>query len=201
MSRSGRCSARPGAPIEEYFPHVAALRDRTDRLVGRIRRRLVDSRPATAREFLLCENLVLFLLYLRCLNAFAVLVAKSLSQADWDKSAGFWDQFAGQFHLLSEILGRPLPSRHFPEVIFAGFFQIERAFTHIFERINWGSMPVAWLRTSVWESRFTRDLRRYILVLHGRMSDLPTLIVGPSGSGKELVAGAIGMSCCNPFRP
>ena len=33
------------------------------------------------------------------------------------------------------------------------------------------------------------------------MAELPTLVVGPSGSGKELVARAIGLSCFVPFDP
>ena len=55
------------------------------------------------------------------------------------------------------------------------------------------------LRASVWESIFTHDMRRYALALHGRMADVPTLIAGPSGSGKELVARAVGLSSYVPF--
>ena len=62
-------------------------------------------------------------------------------------------------------------------------------------------MPAARLRASVWESIFTRDMRRYTRSLHRVMAELPTLVVGPSGSGKELVARAIGLSCFVPFDP
>ena len=37
-------------------------------------------------------------------------------------------------------------------------------------------------------------MRRYRRRLFNRMAEIPTMITGPSGSGKELVARAIGLS-------
>lgn len=62
-------------------------------------------------------------------------------------------------------------------------------------------MPAARLRAAVWQSIFTHDMARYLRVLHRRMTRVPTLITGPSGSGKELVSRAIGLSCFIPFNP
>ena len=50
------------------------------------------------------------------------------------------------------------------------------------------------LRSDVWESIFTHDMERYKRSLYRRMQEIPTLITGPSGTGKELVARAIGLS-------
>jgi transcriptional regulator with PAS, ATPase and Fis domain len=51
----------------------------------------------------------------------------------------------------------------------------------------------------VWQSVFTHDIRRYRRTLYGRMSEFATLITGPSGTGKELVARSIAMSRYVPF--
>ena len=62
-------------------------------------------------------------------------------------------------------------------------------------------MSAARLRAAVWESIFTHDVRRYRRTLYRRMGEISTLIVGPSGTGKELVAQAIGLARYIPFNP
>jgi len=83
--------------------------------------------------------------------------------------------------------------------IFACFFQIRRAFHHIYDNIIGGSLVSARLRAAVWQSVFTCDMRRYRRTLYARMGDITTLVAGPSGTGKELVACAIGFSRYIPF--
>ena len=78
--------------------------------------------------------------------------------------------------------------------LFACLSQVSRAFIHIFDNILGDSSPSVRLRRQVWESIFTNDLRRYRRTLFDRMGTLPTLVTGPSGTGKELVARAIGLS-------
>ena len=57
------------------------------------------------------------------------------------------------------------------------------------------------LRASIWQSVLTCDMRRYRRTMWKRMADFPTLVTGPSGSGKELVARAIGGARYIPFDP
>ncbi|MBI4564002.1 MAG: hypothetical protein HY716_04825 [Planctomycetes bacterium] len=75
--------------------------------------------------------------------------------------------------------------------IFACFFQIRRAFFHLYSNIIGSTMPASRLRAEVWRAVFTHDMRRYRRSLYTRMGEIATLITGPSGSGKELVARAI----------
>lgn len=84
---------------------------------------------------------------------------------------------------------------------FAGFVQLRRAFLNIFTLIVGRSPATIALRAAVWQSIFTHDMRRYRLHLFKHMADFTTLITGPSGTGKELVARAIGLSRYVPYLP
>jgi transcriptional regulator with AAA-type ATPase domain len=92
-----------------------------------------------------------------------------------------------------------LPSQYDRTHTFAAFFQIVRAFRNIFVSIIGASGPAGRLRASVWQSIFTHDMRRYRRTFYDRMGEYVTLITGPSGSGKELVARAIALSRYLPF--
>ena len=78
--------------------------------------------------------------------------------------------------------------------LFAMLFQIRRAFNNTFRHLIGSSQAIIALRADVWRSIFTCDVRRFSDTLYRAMADFPTLITGPTGSGKELVARAIGLS-------
>jgi transcriptional regulator with AAA-type ATPase domain len=76
----------------------------------------------------------------------------------------------------------------------AWLWQVRRAFHFVFTEIFGASMPAARLRAAAWQSVFTHDVGRYRRGLFRRMHEIPTLVTGPSGTGKDLVARAIGSS-------
>lgn len=92
-----------------------------------------------------------------------------------------------------------LPSGHEPRHTWACFFQIVRAFHHIFNSIVGASATAARLREAIWQSVFTHDIRRYRRCFYARMGEFATLITGRSGTGKELVARSISLSRYIPF--
>lgn len=106
---------------------------------------------------------------------------------------GFYESFERDHGALFRQVGPPDWARE-PAALFALFFQIRRAFHFVFHQILGTSRAAAKLRASVWESLFTHDPWRYLEHLRGRMHEASTLILGPTGTGKELVASAIGLS-------
>ncbi len=112
-----------------------------------------------------------------------------------------WRDFQDDHEALLRIDGRRFPLNLPPEHLFACFFVLRRAFYHIYFNIIGRSRPAADLRSAVWQSIVTHDLRGWSQSLYGRMRDFPTLVTGPSGTGKELVAQAVGRSQYIPFDP
>lgn len=88
-----------------------------------------------------------------------------------------------------------------PDHLFACFYQIRRAYYHIHHEIVGESRPIQSLRMQVWESVFTKDMMRYQQWMHEAVGRFPTLVLGPSGSGKEIVSRAIGLSRFIPYDP
>jgi transcriptional regulator with AAA-type ATPase domain len=173
----------PDAPS----PNVTRLHARLTPMIEAISRRISQSPDAAREELAIYEDAVHYLLYQRYYEDFVAA-----------RSWGFFEKFAADWRALlpdPERFETARESAHF----FACFRQVQRAFHHIFDNIIGNSMPAAMLRASAWQSVFTHDPRRYRRTLYKRMGDFPTLITGPSGTGKELVARAIAGSRYVPF--
>jgi hypothetical protein len=177
-------------------PNLKELRARIEPLAERLREALVQGGNATDEERGLYEDLVLHLLYDRYRPALHDLVLRRPRKAervsfyrDYEGDADYYLTVPGLRHVGPEELAH----------VFACFFQISRAFHHIYARVIGSSLIAARLRGEIWKSIFTHDIRRYRRSLYARMGEIATLITGPSGSGKELVALAIGGARYVPF--
>jgi hypothetical protein len=174
-------------------PNLLTLRERSWEVAVRARRAL--ERPVgdvSPEELALYEDLCLFALYCRVDRGMYELGV--CQPGRWKQPARAWPRFVEEFDHLLGLDRRSLPSGYLAEHVFACFFQVRRAFHHIFHFILGSSMPSAVLRAEVWRSVFTHDLRRWQRGLFDRMGDVPTLVTGPTGSGKELVARAVSLS-------
>ena len=177
------------------------LCDRLERELPAVRARLFASGgPITREDAEMYEGAVVYMLYHRYYPKLAKEMAAhrmGAARARWD----FYRDFEADWQEWLSPPERPPLSDFAAAHMFAFFFQLVRAFHQIFESIIGNSPPAARLRATVWQSIFTHDLRRYRRSLYARMGDLVTLVTGPSGTGKELVARAIALSRYVPFDP
>jgi transcriptional regulator with AAA-type ATPase domain len=188
----------PGAPS----PNVLRLHARLTPMIEGISGRIAGTPDLPPPDLLppdlppedraVYEDAVHYLLYQRYYADFVS------SRNVPSRNQGFYAKFAADWRALLPDSAPFETARQAPH-FFACFRQVQRAFHHIFDNIIGNSMPAALLRASAWQSVFTHDPRRYRRTLYQRMGDFPTLITGPSGTGKELVARAIAGSRYVPF--
>jgi len=183
--------------------HIPELLRRAEALAEVIRER-GGREGGTAPERELYQDLVLFVLYFRYRERLQQTVEQSLKEPSARGEGGargrrgirvsYFEEFVRDLHSFLGKLAGGGPSAKLSAHWFAGFFQIRRAFQLIHAQIFGSSRPSARLRAAVWQSIFTHDMRRYRDALFDRMHDMASLITGPSGTGKDLVAAAIGLS-------
>ncbi|MEQ8209173.1 MAG: sigma 54-interacting transcriptional regulator [Lacipirellulaceae bacterium] len=189
--------SRKAITNETARPNVVRLTEKADRLAVRLREALSSSGKMKATERQLYEDLIVYVLYYRWFagnDPVATCSNKTSLGKLWRSFRQELDEFRGpkQLGLFAETT---------PEHLFACLHQVRRAFKYIFDCIYGDSLPAARLRGTVWQSIFTHDMRRYRRTLYKTMSDYSTLITGPSGTGKELVARAIALSQYVAFDP
>ena len=177
-------------------PALPAIREEAERLLQLARSSLTSGAKPTPRDRALIRGVALYVLYYRCDAPFF----ESIVSPPNDDAVGFYDDFERELHAAFSEVGPPPWVRN-PADLFAFFFQVRRAFHFVFHQILGTSRAAAELRASVWESIFTHDPSRYLAHLRGRMHEMSTLILGASGTGKELVASAIGLSSFIAFDP
>jgi hypothetical protein len=175
----------------ERTPNVVRIGERVAAGVERARERIAGGTRVNAEARALYDALVLYALYDRYQAEFYRLVTDPTAAT---RRVAFFGSFATD--LARDAFVDPTGPATPAEVahLFACFFQVRRAFHHIFGNILGTSAAVTRLRAAVWQSIFTHDHGRYRRTLYARMGDIPTLITGPSGTGKSQA------SHCTSFR-
>lgn len=170
-------------------PNVIKLHHKLEDVIPRLHAQLEQATDVTEEDLAAYEESVHYLLYQRYYPSFAG------AKTDWR----FYREFLADWNRFCRLPGKRFESALEPPHVFACFRQIQQAFHHIYDNIIGNSMPAACLRASIWQSVFTHDMRRYRRTLYRKMGEFPTLITGPSGTGKELIARAIAGSRYVPF--
>lgn len=170
-------------------PNVLRIHYKLEPLLNTIRARLASGIEASQQDLSIYEECVQHLLYLRYYPQFLSANGK------WK----FYREFVADCQYFFDLPGKTFETLQQIAHVFACFRQIQRAFHHIFDNIVGSSIAAAKLRASIWQSIFTHDMRRYRRTMYAKMGEFPTLITGPSGTGKELVARAIAGSRYVPF--
>jgi len=203
-----------GIPIQKMpeFPELALLVQRSECLEEMARRRLAAGEKPSDGDSVLYRNLFLFNLYFRFRFDLQHSIEDALKHSDAETPNGrssrtrnvritYFDRFAAD---VEKFLG---PTQWLADPTYSAAsrlaicFQIRRAFYFIHAKIRGRSKAINRLRAAVWQSIFTHNLVRYDQILTDRMHDITTLITGPSGTGKDLVAEAIGQSRYIRFDP
>ena len=184
-----------------HRPNIDLLTRRARRLAEEARERLCSGTAPAGAEAELYQGVVLYFLY----NKYQGRILTHILQAESpggaaSKQIPFYSDFKKDFEWFCSIPGLTICPES-PAQLFSFFFQLRRAFYHIFDKIIGGSIVSARLRAAVWQSVFTCDMRRYRRGLYARMDDITTLVTGPSGTGKELVARRHRALAPYPLRP
>lgn len=179
--------------------NVIQVTDKAKTLLRPLREQLLVGAKPDIGQLDLYQDLAYYVLFYELLG-------------DWEQSSGplsstrnptpeIWKQFSRQFDYWLRVPGNRMATDREKSHLFSMFHQIYRAFFNIFHCVIGQSQPAAELRSQIWESIFTVNMRRYRDSLYQTLHQVTTLITGPSGSGKELVARAIGLSQYIPLDP
>ena len=190
---------QPGAPFKANVESIQhTIKTHLDNILARIEQ---HRQPLSQEDFEVYEQGIWFYVFHKFAGDFDGYIIKSHQKGSGRLRAPFlsdiWDD-------LDEYLtpaGVPHAVTLHNEHLIAVFFQLRRAFYHIRQGIFGTSTQTNMLRARTWESIFTHNFYRYQTRLYERMGDIITLITGPSGTGKELIARAVGLSRFIPYDP
>ncbi len=183
-------------------PNIEQIRLRSYEILEICRERVVSGevKEPSAEDALIYLNLVLMHLYYHGFrDVLGTLIEGAYTQGYSDRTVPFYKEYRDLYDRYVEPISPFLHSAYTAEHIFAYGFQVRRAYFFIYRFIVGTSSQITRLRARVWQSIFTHNLERYQQVLYGQMHEFISLVTGPSGSGKELVARALAMTRYIPY--
>lgn len=185
------------APLSEN--QIAILKTCRD-LVDNARKKIISKSITHEHpDYTLYEHLIYYLIYRDITPSIDRYIQTCIEKPDTNPEWKAFSELKAYFEFYLKPGGKDYPTRYSPSELGGFFSQIRRAFFHTFTSLAGSSEALMQLRARVWDSIFTHNMRRYLRSLHNRMNDIYTLIVGPSGSGKDVVARCIGLSRFIPF--
>ncbi len=181
--------------------NIVLLQERAQALLSSMRDKVAACPSLSEDDNVLYRDCVLYTLYHRYDDYLRELLEQSLETGEPAVKAPFYSELCAEARYYYRV-----GSHHFDELnrlphLLSLAFQLKRAFHFIYSSFVGRSDAMSQLRASVWQSIVTHDTRRYSLGLYDHMASFGTLICGPSGTGKELVARAIAYSRYIPFDP
>lgn len=179
--------------------NIAGLYSLCEELLGEARRALSSPGDRDPEDVRLYEGLVRYYLFDRLKDLLQALAEACAAGGLTRRRVSSYKLFRDEAARLLNLPGAPLPLAGQLPHLFSILFQLRRAFFLIYDGVVGTSEAATELRGAIWQSIFTSDMGRYERSLHATMDELPTLILGPSGTGKEVVARAIGMARYIPF--
>ncbi len=185
---AGGASPAEGTLTREVW-HL--LENYTIRL-GRAGYYLSTGATGTAPELATYQRAALYRLW----EDFAPLLQKIIDQDAVD--VPFYDSFV-QSH--RSYFGYPGLTPPEPAHLLAVYYQALRAWYFPATKILGRSPSAVAARVALWQANLGGDLCAYVDSLYRHMDEIPVLITGETGTGKELAAECIGWSRYIPFDP
>ncbi|MBF0198118.1 MAG: sigma-54-dependent Fis family transcriptional regulator [Planctomycetes bacterium] len=177
-------------------PNISVLVDFAEEALAEMRSLALAGKKFQEEAY---EDLISFYLYHSLNEALEKAILEECLDKHKNNISQLYDEYLVKLRFYTHIPGVKEYTEHDEAHLFAIFFQLRRAFHYIFNNIAGGSLQSTQLRSQIWNSIFTHDMRRYLQGRYSIMSEFSTMITGPSGTGKELVASAICHSQYIPF--
>jgi hypothetical protein len=174
------CS-RTGLPSE----NLQRLSEPLARALTATAARLASGVAATARELEVYQGAALYALW----DAYGPRLQQLADRRQVD--VPFYDEFLESYRAL---LGHPGLSVPEPRHLLALLYQARRAWYFPWAKIAGSSPSAAAARAAVWRANLGAEPCTYASSLYKRMDEIPVLITGETGTGKDLAATCIGLS-------